>query len=196
MNLAGGSMGEALMSRELTEEASSRQYVTFSLNDEDYAIEALKVQEILELTSVTKVPHLPDYFRGVINLRGVIIPVVDMKVKFGMSSTEYGKHTCVIVTEISEGVMGMVVDSVSDVMYMPEGSVSDTPKFGDRVDTEFIKGMGRSGEKLIIILDIDRVLSESEKIYIDEVKHLTEDALNTAKENGKEVETKQNGGKK
>jgi len=137
-----------------------RQYVTFYLNDEEYAFDALAVQEIIELSPVTRVPHLPACFRGVINLRGSIIPVVELKQKFGMQSEKDYKHTCVIVTECSKGVMGLIVDAVSDVLRIPEESVASVPPFGSAIDTDYIKGMGKIDGRLVLILDIDRVVTE------------------------------------
>jgi purine-binding chemotaxis protein CheW len=148
--------------------AEGQQYVTFSLNDEEYAIDAINVQEIVELANITKVPHLPEYLKGVINLRGTIIPVVDMKMKFGMKGEAAQKHTCVIVTEFAGGVMGLIVDAVSDVMHLPEESIAATPSFGTRINTDFIKGMGQVSDRLVLVLDINKVLSEEETALVSE----------------------------
>lgn len=157
----------------------NQEYVTFFLNNEVYAIDALSVQEIVELASITKIPHLPYFLKGVINLRGTIIPVVDLKMKFGMASEEYRKHTCIIVAEFSGGVMGLIVDAVSDVMNLTSDSIASTPNFGTKVNTDFIKGMGKSGENLVIVLDVDKVLSEAETISLEEAKKsLTQEAQN------------------
>lgn len=147
-----------------------RQYVTFFLNDEAYAIDALAVQEIIELGAITKVPHLPDFFKGVINLRGTIIPVIDLKRKFAMSSDEYKRHTCVVVTEVETRIMGLIVDAVSDVLHIAEESVSDTPSFGARVDTAFMKGMAKVDTALVIILDINKILSETDTMALAELQ--------------------------
>ncbi|HAK89172.1 MAG TPA: chemotaxis protein CheW [Nitrospiraceae bacterium] len=159
---------DALAATSLGEVVEGRQYVTFGLNNEEYAVDALNVQEIIEMASITHVPHLPGFFKGVINLRGTIIPVVDLKLKFDMASEGYRKHTCVIVTEFSGGVMGIIVDSVSDVMHMPEESVSATPSFGSQVRTDFIKGMGKVSDRLVLILDINKVLTEEEASIVSE----------------------------
>ncbi|MGD0886251.1 MAG: chemotaxis protein CheW [Thermodesulfovibrionales bacterium] len=137
-----------------------RQYVTFYLNNEEYAFDALTVQEIIELSPVTKVPHLPAFFKGVINLRGFIIPVIELKQKFGMQPEKDYKHTCVIVTEFSRGVMGLIVDAVSDVLRIPEESVTPLPPFGTGMDVSFIRGMGKIDGRLVLILDIDKVIAE------------------------------------
>jgi len=139
-----------------------QEYVSFNLSSELYAINAMRVQEIIELASITRVPHLPSYMKGVINLRGTIIPVLDLKEKFQMGDGEYRKHTCIIVTEFSGGVMGLIVDSVSDVLQIPADAVSETPSFGTKIRTDFIRGMGRVGKNLVMLLDVERVLTEEE----------------------------------
>lgn len=148
---------------------TGQEYVTFTLNDEMYAFDALQVQEIIEYSGVTKVPHLPDYLKGVINLRGTIIPVVDLKQKFGMQTGEYKKHTCIIVTEYSRGVMGLIVDSVSDILNILPQSISDAPDFGTSINTEFIAGMAKSGDTLVLVLDVDRVLTTEEASIVQQV---------------------------
>ncbi|MBF0558033.1 MAG: purine-binding chemotaxis protein CheW [Nitrospirae bacterium] len=146
-----------------------QEYVTFYLNEEVYAFEALRVQEIIELTDITKVPHLPDYLKGVINLRGTIIPIVDLKQKFTMGSGEYKKHTCIIVTEFSGGVMGLIVDAVSDILNLDQESISATPSFGTKINTEFIAGMGRVDDGLVLVLDVEKVLSPEEATVVANV---------------------------
>jgi purine-binding chemotaxis protein CheW len=153
---------------------TGQEYVTFTLNDEMYAFDALQVQEIIELSTVTKVPHLPDYLKGVINLRGTIIPVIDLKQKFGMKCGEYRKHTCIIVTEFSRGVMGLIVDSVSDILNILPQSISAAPDFGSSINTEFIAGMAKSGDTLVLVLDVDRVLTAEEAHMVQQLSGDTE----------------------
>lgn len=142
---------------------AGKECVTFSLNAECYAFDALQVQEIIELTTVTKVPHLPHHLKGVINLRGTIIPVIDLKQKFGMEGAgDYRKHTCIIVTEFSGGVMGLIVDTVSDIMNIAAADISPAPDFGAKINTEFIAGMARTGENLVLLLNVDKVLTDQE----------------------------------
>lgn len=160
-------MANALVAEGVGQVIEGQQYVTFNLNDEEYAIDAINVQEIIEMTNITKIPHLPEFFKGVINLRGTIIPVVDMKLKFGMNGGGTQKHTCVIVTEFSGGVMGLIVDAVSDVMHMSEETISAPPSFGAKIKTDFIKGMGKVGDNLLIILDVDKILSEEETSIVE-----------------------------
>ncbi len=144
------------------------QYVTFSLNDEVYGIDALSVQEIIELTNITRVPHLPDFMKGVINLRGTIIPVVDLKTKFNMKTGPYKKHTCIIVTEFRDSLMGLIVDNVFDVLSLSRSSIQPPPEFGTGIKVDFIKGLIRQADKLIIILDMNKVLSEEEVVMVRE----------------------------
>lgn len=145
-----------------------REYVTFYLGNEMYAVQALSVQEIIELTNITKVPHLPEFIKGVINLRGTIIPVIDLKLKFGMGSFEYRTHSCIIVTEFSDGVTGLIVDSVSDVVNMTDESIKPAPSFGTKIKTEFIKGVANIEEKLAIVLDAEKILSDEEAVLAAE----------------------------
>jgi purine-binding chemotaxis protein CheW len=138
------------------------QYVTFLLGDEEYALEILAVQEIIGFTRITHVPHMPDFIKGVINLRGTVVPVVDLRLKFGLGHADYNSHTCVIVVNMGERTMGMIVDVVSEVVNLPEGSVEPAPPFGANIHADFIKGMGKAGDRLLIILDIEKVLSNEE----------------------------------
>jgi len=138
------------------------KYLTFALGQEIYALEILMVREIIGLMEITKVPRMPDFVRGVINLRGKVIPVVDLRCKFGMESVEETKETCIIVVDLSDMLMGIVVDRVSEVLDIPREEIEDTPSFGVTVSTEFILGIGKVKGKVIIILDIRAVLTSEE----------------------------------
>lgn len=164
-------MAETSFRRNISTEQTDpgQEYVTFTLNEELYAFDALNVQEIIELTSITKVPHLPPYLKGVINLRGTIIPVLDLKQKFGMATGDYKKHTCIIVTEYSRGVMGLIVDTVSDIINMLSQDISEAPDFGTSINTEFISGMGKAGENLVLVLDVDKVLTADEASLLEQL---------------------------
>ncbi len=144
----------------------TRQYLTFKLSDEIFAVDVEKVREILEFTTITKVPQTPDFMRGVINLRGSVVPVMDMRLKFGMAGTERTVNTCIIVVEVASGddtlVLGMLADSVQEVFELEPENIEPAPKIGTKLDTTFIRGMGKHGEQFIIILDIDRVFSGDE----------------------------------
>ena len=142
------------------------QYLTFKLADEVFALDVAKVREILELTNITKVPQTPDFMRGVINLRGSVVPVIDMRLKFGMSETEQTVNTCIIVAEINmDGdttVLGALADSVQEVVEMGPESIEAAPHIGTRLNTDFIKGMGKVDSRFVMILDIDKVFSSDE----------------------------------
>lgn len=142
------------------------QYLTFKLEDEVFALDISKVREVLDFTAVTKVPQTPDFMLGVINLRGSVVPVVDMRLKFGMSKTERSVNTCIIIVEIElDGettVLGALADSVREVMELNSGQIEPPPRIGTRLQTGFIRGMGRRDDDFIIILDIDRVFSADE----------------------------------
>jgi purine-binding chemotaxis protein CheW len=142
------------------------QYLTFQLGEEVFALGVSNVREILEFTTVTKVPKTPEFMRGVINLRGSVVPVLDMRLKFGLTRTEKTVDTCIIVVEVSfEGentIIGALVDSVQEVFDLEPDQVEPAPKIGTQLKTEFIKGMGKRDDHFIIILDIDKVFSSEE----------------------------------
>jgi len=149
-----------------TEINETVQYLTFKLADEVFALDVAKVREILEITTITKIPQTPDFMRGVINLRGSVVPVIDMRLKFGMSATEQTVNTCIIVVEVTlEGetsVLGALADSVQEVIEMEPEQIEPAPHIGTRLNTEFIKGMGKHEGSFIMILDVDKVFSEGE----------------------------------
>ena len=146
--------------------SENMQYLTFRLEDEVFALDITQVREVLDFTTVTKVPRTPDFMRGVINLRGSVVPVVDMRLKFGMSRTEQTVNTCIIIVEISlDGeklVIGALADSVQEVIEIEPGHIEPPPRIGTRLNTEFIKGMGKRDEQFIIILEINRIFSSDE----------------------------------
>lgn len=148
---------------EITE---TTQYLSFKLDDEIFALDVGKVREILEYTTVTKVPQTPPYMGGVINLRGNVVPVIDLRQKFGMSATERTVNTCIIVAEVQcENellILGTLADSVQEVVEMDPACIEPAPHIGSRLNTAFIKGMGKVDDHFVMILDIDKVFSEAE----------------------------------
>lgn len=142
------------------------QYLTFKLDEEVFALDVGKVKEILEYTTVTKVPQTPEFMRGVINLRGSVVPVIDLRLKFGMTSTEQTINTCIIVAEVDmEGetiLLGALADSVQEVNEMEPEQIESAPHIGTKLNTDFIKGMGKRDGNFIMILDIDKVFSSEE----------------------------------
>lgn len=150
----------------MTEEQQTTQYLTFTLVDEVFAVDVARVREILEITNITKVPQVPDFMRGVINLRGCVVPVIDLHLKFGMPETAQTVNTCIIVVEVEmEGenvVLGALADSVQEVIEMEPSQIEAAPHIGTHLRTEFLKGMGKHNEHFVMILDIDKVFSDAE----------------------------------
>ncbi|MEE4363264.1 MAG: chemotaxis protein CheW [Desulfotignum sp.] len=142
------------------------KYLTFTLADEEYGIGILKVKEIIGMMPITSVPRTPDFVKGVINLRGKVIPVIDLRLKFGMASIPYTDRTCIIVVEIDSDDMtiqiGIVVDAVSEVLNIKEEEIENAPSFGTNLNTDYILGMAKIDKGVKILLDIDRVLSAKE----------------------------------
>ena len=136
--------------------------LTFILGKEIYGFEILKVREIIGLMDITTVPQTPEYMKGVINLRGKVIPVIDLRLKFSMQEEEHTQETCVIVVEVENTSIGIIVDSVSEVSDISGGSIEEAPSFGQGIDTSFIMGLGKVKDKIIILLDIETVLSSEE----------------------------------
>ena len=142
------------------------QHLTFRLGEEVFALEISQVREVLDFTTVTKVPRMPAFIRGVINLRGTVVPVVDLRLKFGMSRTENSVNTCIIITEVTADgdttVLGALADSVQEVLDLEPGSIAPAPRIGTKLRTNFIKGIGKQNDRFVIILDIDKVFSIEE----------------------------------
>ncbi len=159
------------------------QFVTFCLGDEEYGIEILKVQEIIGLSSITRVPHLPDFIKGVINLRGIVVPVIDLRARFELAMAEYTDRTCIIILKVDDRIFGIIVDTVSEVISISQDNIQPTPSFGSRIRTEFIKGMGKIGERLVILLDVERLLSDEE---LKQLKEAHDDTTTCEKTDHKE----------
>ena len=146
--------------------SETTQYLTFNLAEEVYAVDVGRVREILELSDITKVPRTPQFMRGVINLRGSVVPVIDLRLKFGMSATERTVNTCIIVVEVAMEdeviVLGSLADSVQEVIEMETEQIEAAPHIGTQLNTDFIRGMGKHDGRFVMILDIDRIFSGSE----------------------------------
>src|SRR5512136_297554 len=157
--------GQATVMTEQARAEATREgkYLTFSLAGEEYGIGILKVREIIGMMSITPVPQTPEFVKGVINLRGKVIPVIDLRLRFGLDATSYTERTCIIVVEIrgeSGSVpMGIVVDAVSEVLNIRGADIENTPTFGVKLNTDFILGMAKTGGGVKILLDIDKVLA-------------------------------------
>ena len=145
------------------------QVVTFALGSEEYGVDIAQVQEINRMVTITHVPRAPQFMEGVINLRGQLIPIIDLRSRFGMDRAERTKNTRIVVTEIGGKRIGMVVDSVSEVLRIPVEQIEGAPDLIGGIDTEYIRGVGKMGDRLIIMLDLGRVVSGTEKIDLHKV---------------------------
>jgi purine-binding chemotaxis protein CheW len=156
-----GAAGDAVPNGE-----EQQQYLTFMLGEEMFAIGILSIREIIEYGFVTEVPMTPSFIRGVLNLRGAVVPVVDLAVRFGRQARQNTKRTCIVIAEIESAngnqAMGVVVDAVSEVLEIPPGDIEPPPQFGARIRSDFIKGMGKINGKFVVMLDVNRVLSVDE----------------------------------
>jgi len=142
--------------------APAAEFLTFALGSEEYGVDILKVKEIRGYDAVTRLPDAPDYIKGVINLRGTIVPVVDMRLKFRLERAEYTALTVMIVLNVADRVVGMVVDSVSDVVQLSAEQVRAVPEIGATIDRQFLTGIGTLDERMLILLDIERLMASSE----------------------------------
>jgi purine-binding chemotaxis protein CheW len=143
-------------------DTDGNQFLTFQLGEELYGVDILRVQEIKGYTTVTKIPNTPSYIKGVLNLRGTIVPIVELRTTFGMETIDYTMFTVIVVVVVRDRIMGLVVDSVSDVLNISQKDIQASPEFGSRVDVSFLNGIGKSGDKLVALLNIDRLLTENE----------------------------------
>ncbi len=156
----------------IAETQEATQHLTFNLDEEVFAVDISKVREVLEYTAVTKVPQTPEFMKGVINLRGHVVPVVDLRLKFGMQEAEKTVNTCIIIVEVSvdkdTAVLGALADSVQEVHDFEHDQIEPPPKIGTRLKTDFIKGMGKRNDQFIMILDIDKVFSTDELAIVQD----------------------------
>ena len=151
-------------------EQNVQQYLTFMIGSEEYAVSLLKVKEIIEYDTVTQIPKTPDWIRGVINLRGSVVPVIDLAVKFRQTPSVAGKMTCIVITEVRSGdeasVMGVMADSVRQVIDLRPQEIEEAPTFGTRIKVDYLLGMARSGKKFCLLLDTEKVLSTDELLEL------------------------------
>ncbi len=155
-----------------------RPYLTFTLDDELFAVDVAKVREVLDYTTITKIPRTPEYMRGVINLRGSVVPVIDLRLKFGMSKTESKINTCIIVLEIKLEdetiILGALADSVQEVFELEPDQIEPAPKFGTKFRAEFLRGMGKREENFIMILEMDKVFSSDELALVQQTENASQ----------------------
>ncbi|WP_374341075.1 chemotaxis protein CheW [Methyloversatilis sp.] len=149
----------------------AQEYLTFTLGDEEYAIDILKVQEIRGYDAVTGIAHAPPFIKGVINLRGTIVPIVDLRIRFGVGKVEYTPFTVTIILNVGGRVVGMVVDSVSDVLALQSSQVLPPPDFSSSLDTRYIHGLGSIDERMLIVVDIEKLMLSADMALVDEPIH-------------------------
>jgi purine-binding chemotaxis protein CheW len=156
--------------RHLAAAGEAHQYLTFALTGEMYAVGILNVKEIIEYGNLTEIPMMPAFIRGVINLRGAVVPVVDLAARFGGAASQIGKRTCIVIVEMQQGDakqdLGIMVDAVSEVLEIPGSEIEPPPAFGAKIRADFIAGMGKVSGKFVILLDIQRVLSVEEMAHL------------------------------
>jgi len=158
----------------VAEMTQTTQYLTFKLGEELFALDIAKVREVLDFTTVTSVPRMPDFMRGVINLRGSVVPVVDLRRKFNMAPSENTVNTCIIISEVTvDGdttILGALADSVQEVIDLGPENIAPVPRIGTKLRTEFIKGMGKQQDRFVMILDIDRIFSADDLAFVQTVQ--------------------------
>lgn len=161
------------MANETAALAKTSKHLTFTMGEEEYGLDILKVQEIIGIMPITRIPRTPGFVRGVINLRGKVIPVIDLRTRFGLEAPEDTDRTCIVVVQVTRAsgrtVMGIVVDAVSEVIDVVDGEVEPTPEFGEGVETEFILGIAKFADRVVMLLDIDKVLSGSELSAVERI---------------------------
>jgi purine-binding chemotaxis protein CheW len=141
---------------------AAEQYLTFTLGNEEFGLEILQVQEIRGYSTVTPIPNTPAFLRGVINLRGAIVPVVDLRARFNLPEGQYGKFAVIIVVSVGSKVVGLVVDAVSDVLNVAPTDIDAAPELGTRVDMSFLAGLAKAGNRLVLLLNLDRIISQDD----------------------------------
>ncbi|MCE5180834.1 MAG: chemotaxis protein CheW [Betaproteobacteria bacterium] len=147
--------------------AVGNEFLTFTLGHEEYGIDILKVQEIRGYDAVTEIANTPEFIKGVINLRGIIVPIVDMRIKFNLGHAEYNELTVVIILNVANRVVGMVVDGVSDVITLNADQIKAAPEFGSAIDTQYVKGIGTVDERMLILVDIEKLMTSQDMDLMD-----------------------------
>ena len=151
-------------------ETVGQEFLVFTLGDEEYGIDILKVQEIRGYDQVTRIANTPEFIKGVTNLRGVIVPIIDLRVKFSQPDVDYNENTVVIVLNLEHRVVGIVVDGVSDVLSLTQDQIRPAPDFAVTMSTEYLTGLGALGERMLILVDIEKLLSSEEMALVDTLR--------------------------
>ena len=152
-----------------TANVAGGEFLTFTLGNEEYGIDILKVQEIRGYDAVTTIANTPKFIKGVINLRGIIVPIIDMRIKFNLGNVTYDPHTVVIILNLASRVVGMVVDGVSDVIALTTDQIKAAPQFGATLDTKYLVGLGTINERMLILVDIEKLMNSGEMELVDKM---------------------------
>lgn len=166
-NNAEANRGMRTDDRTVSTAEETGQYVTFAIDRETYGVEVRKVHQIVGLSKITPIPNSLPFMRGMINLRGIVIPAVDMRLKFGMASRDYDSFTVILIVELQDRLIGMIVDAVSDVLDIPAKGIQQTPHFSAKINTEYIRAIGNIEGQMVIILDVDMILTSRELDMLD-----------------------------
>ncbi|OGB23176.1 MAG: chemotaxis protein CheW [Burkholderiales bacterium RIFCSPLOWO2_02_FULL_57_36] len=167
--LQSGQFGASAQGSKFGAETAGNEFLSFTLGKEEYGIDILKVQEIRGYEAVTRIANAPEFIKGVVNLRGIIVPIVDMRIKFSLGEPTYDQFTVVIILNISGRVMGMVVDSVSDVITLAPDQIKPAPEMGAAFNTDYLVGLGTLDERMLILVDIDKLMSSAEMGLIEQI---------------------------
>ncbi|WP_280562138.1 MULTISPECIES: chemotaxis protein CheW [unclassified Chromohalobacter] len=161
-------MSDMTQAAEAAIDTQSQEYLVFSLGSEEYAVDILKVQEIRGYENVTRIANAPEFIKGVTNLRGVIVPIVDLRIKFNLDKIEYEGQTVVIVVNVADRVVGIVVDGVSDVMTLSSDQIKPAPEFGETLSADYLSGLGSLEDRMLVIVDIEKLLTSEEMALVEQ----------------------------
>ncbi|GAB3349694.1 MULTISPECIES: chemotaxis protein CheW [Chromohalobacter] len=161
-------MSDMTQAAEAAIDTQSQEYLVFSLGSEEYAVDILKVQEIRGYENVTRIANAPDFIKGVTNLRGVIVPIVDLRIKFHLDKIEYEGQTVVIVVNVADRIVGIVVDGVSDVMTLTSDQIKPAPEFGETLSADYLSGLGSLEDRMLVIVDIEKLLTSEEMALVEQ----------------------------
>lgn len=162
---------QVLPGEETESKGDEQEFLTFTLGDEEYGVDILKVQEIRGYDTVTALPDAPEFIKGVINLRGTIVPILDLRLKFNLSKAEYNEFTVMIILNVADRVVGIVVDGVSDVIDLPESAIRPAPEIGGSIEDQYITGIGTVDERMLILLDIERLITSADMGLVSTTPH-------------------------
>ena len=175
-----------LLNLQFTGLENEQQLIVFAVGEEEFGLDVLRVQEIIRYIPPTKIPHAPDHVQGVIDFQNEVIPILNLREKFGLPVMEYNEFQVIIVVEANEKILGLTVDQVSDILNLPEDKIQETPDFSSREKTRYLKAVGKIGERLILLLDLDMIINLEEQEQLDEIIAVEENKIPPTDENENE----------